>query len=882
MLSDMNPTEKSLVSFYSEPNFLALSILENLLANNCYVNIVTEDVEIWKERTLNIAAKNKFSINAFKSFPKNTIAGYTIFCSGFINKKSLDKDLKNFWRTVNFNDKKTFIVVPKESFGTLEIKSPSPDSNIGIIYVGDLLGPRLDLDANLKMARYLQEILSERSLTVPVGEVLYPIFVSDASRQIVKWLFAFGPYGRETLILGSDTSPNYFWQINTKLIGEIKYLTNGLSADKLPRGPEIFRMSKDINFMLTETYKWIKAFPTKDVPPNKVAVPKVKDIKKPDIKRIKKNRPNLKYVWIALLVALLFPIIDGLIATGLSYTSYMQFKSGRDNVALSLLNLGKNISVPSYAESRFLKHTPFFGQIYKETEYISYSIISSSEIANDALPLVNTGRGLVSSVLGDKPYSIVNALGGSAERMQKIYKEISDFEKGSIEKKNEGSLLANIVLSKVNIGNYKQLISQLIVTIGKLPNTLGEGESKTYLILFENNMELRPTGGFIGSYGLLTFDGGRLSDFTISDVYSADGQLNGHVEPPAPIKQYLGEANWWLRDSNWDPDFPTSAKRAEWFLDKEMDKNVDGVIAVDLYPIEDFLKVSGPISLPDYGTQITSENFYEKVQSEVQDNFFPGTHKKASFLTALSKSILGQIGSLSSNQSRQALQLAYKNLNERHVQVFLHDGDLQRVMNNLGWDGAVFTPMCSGNCFSDLVGIVEANVGVNKSNYFIKRSAEVDIVITGNDINKVLTLTLQNSANPSLGLSGRYKPYIRVLVPQGATNVRVTESMGKNTQILTPEISDAKGRMEIGVITEILGSETKKIIFSWSNKGDKSFDEYDLYFRKQAGVENYPVSIIVSSKNNLLTSNPTFALTDKGNYLYNTTLVRDLFAKLSF
>jgi hypothetical protein len=85
------------------------------------------------------------------------------------------------------------------------------------------------------------------------------------------------------------------------------------------------------------------------------------------------------------------------------------------------------------------------------------------------------------------------------------------------------------------------------VLAGNLPSILGKDGIKTYLILFQNNMELRPTGGFIGSYGLATFDSGRLTDLTINDVYSADGQLNGHVEPPAPIKDYLGEANWWLQ-----------------------------------------------------------------------------------------------------------------------------------------------------------------------------------------------------------------------------------------------------------------------------------------------------------------------------------------------
>ena len=68
-------------------------------------------------------------------------------------------------------------------------------------------------------------------------------------------------------------------------------------------------------------------------------------------------------------------------------------------------------------------------------------------------------------------------------------------------------------------------------------------------------MELRPTGGFIGSYAIMTFDKGRLAEIVVNDVYTADGQLKGHVDPPEPIRKYLGEGGWFLRDSNWDPDF---------------------------------------------------------------------------------------------------------------------------------------------------------------------------------------------------------------------------------------------------------------------------------------------------------------------------------------
>ena len=885
----MNPHGKSLVLLYSEPNFLSIYILENLLANNCFVNVVTSDVKGWAEKTSHIVVRNKFSIGAYDTFQKNVVYGYTFFCSGFLNKATAEDDIKKFLKTVNFKNTKTFVILPKEIYGVLGVEGLQIPDNAGIIYVGDLLGPRIDLASNLKLPRYLNDIIGERSVSMPVGELFYPVFASDAAKQIVKWLFAFGPYGKEILLLGTEISSNVFWQINTKLVGDVKYISlPNAPTDKLPRNIEISRMNRDVNYSLTETYRWISSRPLKYVRQKNSPLKKTNKqiIGKPSGKR-------MKIILLPFLIVFLLPILNLIVSGVLTYFAYREFRAGRDDIALNLFYSNKIVSNVGLYESKVLKYIPLIGQIYKETEYTSYVFKNTSDVAINAIPLIKKGKTLFSSMLGNSPYSVAGVLSDSDGELGQIYTSILTLEEKTITGKGEGSIVAKMVLSKIDFETYKNLVSQMTIIVEKLPDILGSEKSKTYLVLFENNMELRPTGGFIGSYGLLTFDNGRLSDFAISDVYSADGQLNGHVEPPAPIKQYLGEANWWLRDSNWDPDFPTSAKRAEWFLDKEMDKRVDGVVSIDLYPIKDFLEVSGSIFLSDYNMDITSDNLYEKVQSEVQDNFFPGTHKKASFLTALSRTILDEIGNLSSSQKISVLKLIYESLDQRHVQLFLHATDVQKSISALNWDGAVFIPSCDGDCFSDLAGIVEANVGVNKSNYFVKRSAEVDINIKGGEINKTLTLTLQNSANTDLGASGRYKSYVRLLVPENSTNINVTSTFGQNYQVLTPEITDSKGRKEIGIITEVLGGESKKLIFSWTNKTDSVLNQYGFYFRKQAGIDGFPVSIKVTTPVKVLGSNPVFAsqcsksprnapLQGGYEYCYNATLVRDLFTRILF
>jgi hypothetical protein len=101
------------------------------------------------------------------------------------------------------------------------------------------------------------------------------------------------------------------------------------------------------------------------------------------------------------------------------------------------------------------------------------------------------------------------------------------------------------------VDTSKKVIETVVETIDILPEFLGaDGKRKEYLVLLQNEMELRAGGGFIGSFGVLSFNDGKLIGFDIQDVYEVDGQLKGHVEPPEEIKTYLGEAGWFMRDAN--------------------------------------------------------------------------------------------------------------------------------------------------------------------------------------------------------------------------------------------------------------------------------------------------------------------------------------------
>ena len=86
-------------------------------------------------------------------------------------------------------------------------------------------------------------------------------------------------------------------------------------------------------------------------------------------------------------------------------------------------------------------------------------------------------------------------------------------------------------------GPDESLVKFASNTMSVWPQVAGFDEKKTYLVLFQDKSELRPTGGLIDSYGILKVENGKVSDFKEYDVSDSDRKLTGHVEPPFAIRR---------------------------------------------------------------------------------------------------------------------------------------------------------------------------------------------------------------------------------------------------------------------------------------------------------------------------------------------------------
>jgi hypothetical protein len=879
MMQDMNRETKLLVILFSDPNFLAVNILENLLSKNCVVNIVSDDKTGWRERTSHLNSSSRFFLISTDEYKKLANFTYAIFCGGFINKESSTADFKKFISNKNFGNAKALAIFPFEAFSLKTGSRVSISDNAGIIYLGDLMGPRIDLESDLLLPSLINEMVNKRTVTLGVGEIFYPVFIADAAKTIVKWLLSFGPYGKETFLLGRQVSSGDFWKQNLKSFPDLKVLYDTkIETRFVPKGYETIILNSNLNICLNETYRWIIR--------EKLVTGKVKPKIKKETK-LKNKKPSrfrfLRPFVLPTFLILFFPLITSIVSSGLLYLSYKQFLLENINSAQTSSLLAKTIFAIGKGESNILGHIPILGRFYKETSYVSLLGETLSDLSVNAIPLAENGRSILGGILGTGIYDVKTPSTEIKTSLDYIYQQISFFQIATQNSAGMGTYSARQILQLVDFDRLKTFSREGGVLATNLPSILGQDINKNYLILFENNMELRPTGGFIGSYGVANFGGGKLNGLNINDIYSADGQLKGHVEPPAPIKDYLNEANWWFRDSNWNPDFPTSAERAEWFLSKEMGQEVDGVVAIDLQPIKDILNYTGPIFLPDYNLTITSDNLYEKTQEEAQANSFPGSRQKASFLTALSRTLIADISKMNPKDRILVLKAFYESLVGRHLQIYLHDASSAEAVDKLGWDGKIQSYSCGEGCYSDFFGEVEANVGVNKSNYFVKRKIDFSIGVDSQKITRNLSIYLENSANPALGASGVYKSYLRVMIPSDSDLISVKSVLGQSETILSPEITREKGRQEVGVLVEVTPGESRVVKFVWQNDmpQDTGINSYGLFVRKQAGVGADALSVKFTGKSGVVSS-PMFTLTKGSIYSYNTTLGQDFFTRLSW
>src|SRR3990170_348951 len=574
---------------------------------------------------------------------------------------------------------------------------------------------------------------------------------------------------------------------------------------------------------------------------------------------IKKNFRALGYkTGIGLLIALF------LIPFTLLITNHLIFSFGKlflfrldPSLTKLFFQASKSTSLITQKYSRHTSKIPLAGYIFlqmgesaKLLEKASTIGIKSLKVADDLIYLMH---------LFSRQEKI------DRDRLSMTYTDLDDLsnQMGFFEAELNSNLpsirlTSKIVLGNIDIEKIRENINNAKNLAEILPQFLGEVKPVTYLILFQDNSLLRSTGGVINKVSLITFSGGEIIDSQTYDSDDLNEKLLGEVEPPQPLKKYVNDSTWFFKDINWDPDFPTSASKAEWFLDKSIDKSVDGVFAINLDFLRDifekknkFLKSSKLKDGKNIRTQASDQ--------EVIDEFFT------------------EVDRLKHNEGTKYLDLLIQGMENKDVQIFLNDNRSSRILNEISWDGSFNYNDCQNNCYSDLVSINEFGIEGAKSQE-IKRKASLTVSLEEKLIKRKMIYFLEN---PTENI---YKGYLRMFAPGDAGFGVINVNQKNIKEEIKPNLQGLRGFKEAGVLFEVLPGDTTVLNFSWESGSDYTFDNegfYDLTWIKQSGIRPFAISIkLEKNKEIVLEATPRFSLTAEDYLGYNTDLSRDYFSRI--
>ena len=421
--------------------------------------------------------------------------------------------------------------------------------------------------------------------------------------------------------------------------------------------------------------------------------------------------------------------------------------------------------------------------------------------------------------------------------------------------KAEGKISAPILQ---NLEKINPLINLVSNALDILPNIFGMDGPKTYLILFQDNMQLRPGGGLINTYGILKFNLGKITEFSLHDVASADKQLRGHVEPPFAVRRYLPSEHWYMKDSNFDVDFSQSASFSANFLSIETGQKANGIIGVDMSFIKNILHAIGPVMIKKYSRVVNEDNFDALIQSP-PDNYF----SRYVYDAIIKKIMAGDVSHA----------LILQTISDAIIKkdLLFSFNDFQNIFTVNGWSSSLWDERINASgVINDFVGINEANLGNNDINYLISRQVSQKISI-GNVGNVSEELTIYYKNQSVKGENKDYKNYLRVILPGDAnlsgisindniqnivnaiTDPLVYEAQNfKVPQGLEVEKTDEDSKTIYGFLVKIPAGGIVKVTLKYSLVQDvaglNAFS-YDLKLFKQPGVDNLPYSLTLNYPN---------------------------------
>ncbi len=349
--------------------------------------------------------------------------------------------------------------------------------------------------------------------------------------------------------------------------------------------------------------------------------------------------------------------------------------------------------------------------------------------------------------------------------------------------------LANEILKGVDTGSFPRFAQDKVLEIKELtkqagiatksykeattflPEILGVDERQRYLILLQNESEIRSTGGWITSYGIVGIERGQIRELFIDDIYDADGTLKVQGKkytPPESMRNGLNIDDWLFSLVNWSPDLSETRIASEQFVsDLDKGNDLDGIITLDITFFQKLLDEWGGIEVPGEDELITGQNLHEKV-FQMHREFTPGSTQKTTFLANLANEIIKKLLSMDIRQIAGMADILQSSLEEKHLQIAFANSEAQNFFNNRNWAGSLDAK------YNDAPIAIDWNWGGNKANQYLNKNLALSINIKDEDtIDFAYTTSVENTSTENTYPQGDYINYQRIYIPAEAQILKI-------------------------------------------------------------------------------------------------------------
>jgi len=260
----------------------------------------------------------------------------------------------------------------------------------------------------------------------------------------------------------------------------------------------------------------------------------------------------------------------------------------------------------------------------------------------------------------------------------------------------------------------------------RLLGAVGNGP-QTYLILLQNEDELRPTGGFLTAVGILELQNGEIVNLTFEDSYLVDDLSKPYPRAPWQLDEYMRADILLLRDANWFTNFPTTVEWAKFLYGYSRPASIDGVIAIDQHVLVEVLRIVGPVKVAGEDELITAENvlaYMRLAEEPAPKGVDRSTWDRKQFIDRMAAPLVERLLAGDGYSSTDLVRKVLRWIEEKHILLQSDDPEMKVLLAGRGWDGSV-QPAPK----SDFLMIVDTSIGFNKTHALIENSLiyEIDL-----------------------------------------------------------------------------------------------------------------------------------------------------------